>query len=257
MAKVWVKSARNEARAAFDARSEVEVELGALKENHSKMAEQLKEVVRVRDNAEAGLNTIEKQFEDIRKQLHYTEINLATEKQLVAELREELRKAREATQLVKEVAEAENQAAYTLGMEETQARLTEEFSTVCRDYCDISWGKALDVAEVPVDSDLRWLESIYYDLEIHELSGPESSHPEQVTQVSTQPKADQVPPAPSEVPKSSNQDGGQGKKTGTLKGKDKDQEKKKNSSDPIEKAPDTVAPQLGQTVDPMVSTTKA
>ena len=30
------------------------------------------------------------------------------------------------------------QAAYTLGIEETQARLIEEFSTVCRDYCDIS-----------------------------------------------------------------------------------------------------------------------
>ena len=38
MAENWVKSARSEARAAFDARSEVEVELGALKENHSKMA---------------------------------------------------------------------------------------------------------------------------------------------------------------------------------------------------------------------------
>ena len=42
MAEEWVKSARSEARVAFDARSEVEVELGALKENHSKMAEQLK-----------------------------------------------------------------------------------------------------------------------------------------------------------------------------------------------------------------------
>ena len=62
MAKVWVKSARNKARAAFDARSEVEVELGALKENHSKMAEQLKEAVRARDSAEAGLNTTEKQI---------------------------------------------------------------------------------------------------------------------------------------------------------------------------------------------------
>ena len=67
MAKVWVKSARNEAMAAFDARSEVEVELGALKENHSKMAEQLNEAIRVRDSAEAGLKTTEKQFEDIRK----------------------------------------------------------------------------------------------------------------------------------------------------------------------------------------------
>ena len=80
---------------------------------------------------------------------------MATEKQLVTELREELRKAREAVQLLKEVAEVEKQAVYTLGMEETQARLTEEFSTVARDYCDISWGKALDAAGIPADSGLR------------------------------------------------------------------------------------------------------
>ena len=34
-----MKNARNEARATFDARFEVEVELGTLKENHAKMAE--------------------------------------------------------------------------------------------------------------------------------------------------------------------------------------------------------------------------
>ena len=44
---------------------------------------------------------------------------MATEKQLVTELQEELRKAMEAAQLLKEVAEAEKQAAYMLGMEET------------------------------------------------------------------------------------------------------------------------------------------
>ena len=117
--------------------------------------------------------------------MHYTEINLATEKQLVTKLCEEFRKAREAVQLVKEVAEAEKQAASTLGVKETQARLTEELFAVCRDYCDISWGKALDVAEVPLGSDLRRPESIYYDLEICELPGPDSSHLEQATQVST------------------------------------------------------------------------
>ncbi len=78
--------------------------------------------------------------------MHYTEINLATEKQLVKELHKEFQKAREAAQLVKEAVEAEKQAAYTLGVEETQARLTEELSAVCRDYCDFSWGKALDAA---------------------------------------------------------------------------------------------------------------
>ena len=142
------------------------------------MAEQLKEAVKTRDSAEAGLKTIEKQFEDIRKQLHYNEINLATEKQLVTELCGELWKAKQAAQLVKEVAEAKKQATYTFGVEETQARLTEEFSAVCRDYCDISQGKSLDVVKVPADSDLRRFESIYYDPEIRELPGPDSSHPE-------------------------------------------------------------------------------
>ena len=51
---------------------------------------------RTRDSAKAGLKTTEKQFDEMRKQLHYTEINMETEKQLVTELREELRKAREA-----------------------------------------------------------------------------------------------------------------------------------------------------------------
>ena len=39
MAKEWVKNARGETRVALDAWAEVEVELGALKENHAKMAE--------------------------------------------------------------------------------------------------------------------------------------------------------------------------------------------------------------------------
>ena len=60
------------------------------------MAKRVKEALRQRDSAEAGLKTTEKQVEDIRKELHYFEINLATEKQMVIELHEELRKAREA-----------------------------------------------------------------------------------------------------------------------------------------------------------------
>ena len=138
MAEEWVKNARSEARAAMDARSETELELGALKENHSKMAEQLKEAVRARDSVEAGLKTMERQFEEVRKDLHYTEINLAMEKHMVTELREELHKARETVQLFKEAVEAEKQVAYALGVQETQGRLTEEFSAVARDYCDIS-----------------------------------------------------------------------------------------------------------------------
>ena len=175
----------------------------------------------------------------------------------MTELHEEFRKAREAVQLVKEAAEAEKQAAYTLGVEETQARLTKEFSVVCRDYCDISWGKSLDVAGVLVDSDLRLPESIYYDPEIRELSGPDSSHPGQATQLSVHPKADQVPYAPLEVPKDSNQDAGKGKEIETLKRKDKGLDKKKSSSNPTEKASDTAISQPSQTADLGVPKTKA
>ena len=106
-----MKNACGETRVALDACAEVETELGALKEKHAKMAEQLKEAIRARDSAEASLETTERQFEEVRKELHYSEINLATEKQMVTELREELCKARETAQLFKEVAEAEKQAA--------------------------------------------------------------------------------------------------------------------------------------------------
>ena len=74
---------------------------------------------------------------------------------MVIDLRKELRKAREAAQLLKEAAEVEKQASYALGVQETQSRLTEEFSAVARDYRDITWGKALDAAGVPTDSSLR------------------------------------------------------------------------------------------------------
>ena len=67
----------------------------------------MKDALRQKDSAKAGLKTTERQVEDICKELHYCEINLATEKQMVTELREELRKAREAAQLLKEATEAE------------------------------------------------------------------------------------------------------------------------------------------------------
>ena len=66
--------------------------------------------------------------------------------------------------------------------------------------------------------------------------------------------ADQAPLAPLEVPQDSNQGGGQGKKAEDLKGMNKGQDKK-NPFDPKEKASDTAASQLGQTVDPEISET--
>ena len=68
-----------------------------------------------------------------------------------------------------------------------------------RDYCDITWGKALDVAGVPADSNLRQPESIYYDSDIRELSGFDSPPQEHLAKVSEMPITNQVPPTPVEV----------------------------------------------------------
>ena len=146
---------------------------------------------------------------------------------MVTELREELRKAKEAAQLLKEATEAEKQAAYDLGVQETQSRLTEEFSAVARDYCDITWGKALDVAGVPANSVLRQPESIYYDSDIRVLLGSESPPPEHLVKVSEVPMTSQVPPAPREVPTDSRPEAGQGKEVEAPQGKNKSKTKAK------------------------------
>ena len=178
----------------------------------------------------------------MRKELHYSEINLATEKQMVTELHEELHKAREAAQLLKEATKAERQAAYDLEVQETQSRLTEEFFAVARDYCDITQGKALDVVGVPADSKLRRPESINYDSDIHELLGPGSPPPEHPAKVSKVPTTDQAPPALVEIPTDSRQDAGPGKEVEAPKGKDKSKDKGKgNTSDTTISHPEQAA----------------
>ena len=87
----------------------------------------MKQAFKEKASAEAGLKTTERQAEDLRKELHYYEINLATEKQMVKDLREELHKAKEAAQLLKEAAEAEKQAAYALGYRRLRVGLLRNF----------------------------------------------------------------------------------------------------------------------------------
>ena len=116
MVEEWVKNSCSETRVALDARDAAEAQLGALKDKQAQMAEQMKQALRDKDSAKAGLKTTERQAEDLRKELHYCEINLATEKQMMTELSEELRMAREAAQLLKEATEAKKQAAYDLGV---------------------------------------------------------------------------------------------------------------------------------------------
>ena len=71
--------------------------------------------------------------------------------------------------MAKEAAEAEKQASYTFGVEEMQARLTEELADVCRDYCGATWAKALNVARVPANSEWGQLGKVYYHPKIREI----------------------------------------------------------------------------------------
>ena len=119
-----------------------------------------------------------------------TETNLATEKQAVLDLKaalqkakEEARLAKEEAQLVREAAEAEMKASYQLGAEETEARLSEELSEVCRNYCSISWAHALNAAGIPTDSALRLPEKVFFPPEIQEIPADTIEASEQVTVV--------------------------------------------------------------------------
>ena len=71
---------------------------------------------------------------------------------MVIDFKAKLQKAKDAVQLAKEATKAEKQVAYAFNVEETQARLTEEFVEVCRDYCDATWDEALNVTGGPADS---------------------------------------------------------------------------------------------------------
>ena len=81
---------------------------------------------------------------------------------------DELRRVKEEAQLIRKATEAEKNASRQLGVQETEARLSEEIPEVCREYCSISWARALNAAGIPTDSALRLPENVFYPQEIRE-----------------------------------------------------------------------------------------
>ena len=64
--------------------------------------------------------------------------------------------------VAQEVAKAAETSVYEREVLETEARLTAEVIVVCREYCAETYNQALDQAGIPVDSDLRRMEQVYY-----------------------------------------------------------------------------------------------
>ena len=112
---------------------------------------------------------------------------------------------KEAAHLAREAAEAAVVTSYEHGVVDTEARLTEEVATVCRDYIAMSWGVALDRAAVPVDSDLRKIENIFFPQDIREIPSlvpPKEPVPTKaITSNSLTPESEEVqPPAKDKSP---------------------------------------------------------
>ena len=114
------------------------------------------------------MKTAEAQAEDQCKQLYTIQINLATEKAAVLDLKAELQKAQEALKVAKEAAKAVEATAYERGVLETEARLIAKVTVVCRDYCTETYYQALDRAGVPADFDLTRADQVYYPEDIRE-----------------------------------------------------------------------------------------
>ena len=62
-----MKNSREETRATHDARETAQAQLGALKGKQAQMAEQVKQALKEKASAEAGLKTTKRQVEDLRK----------------------------------------------------------------------------------------------------------------------------------------------------------------------------------------------
>ena len=167
--KEWVWDARNEARAEAHSRAEVEKSLGALKQEQAQLFDKLVAMDKARLSAEAGLKNVKMQAEDQHKQLHMIEIELATQRQLVLDLKVELQKAKDVARVARKASKAAEMASYKHGVLKTETRLVEEVARVCRDYCAETWAKALNRARVSIDSELRRAENVFFPEDIREV----------------------------------------------------------------------------------------
>ena len=90
VAEEWVRNSYDQVKTKTHSRLKVEKALRALKEEHAQLSEKFKESNKARLSAKVGLKTMERQMEDQCQKLHIIEINLATEKQTILNLKAEL-----------------------------------------------------------------------------------------------------------------------------------------------------------------------
>ena len=128
----------------------------------------LAEVEKGCKNAKAALAGLEKQAEELRASLKKSETQLA----LAMEKTKQQQKLLEDKDAERAKAE---QAAYDAGMTKTTQSLTTQLRDVARTFCVEVQSKALNIARVEADSDLRGANKVYYPSALRLLQALPSS----------------------------------------------------------------------------------
>ena len=87
MAEEWYRDDCKHANAEALTCADVKKSLGAVKQEQLELSKKLKLADQARSSVEAGLKTAERQAEEQCQKLHSTEIDLATQKQMIIDLR--------------------------------------------------------------------------------------------------------------------------------------------------------------------------
>ena len=169
VAEKWVRDAQNDAWVEANLCVEANKALGTFEQKNKELTSKLVVEERVRLSAKVGLKNAQDQAEDQRKKLYHTEIELPTQKQLVLELKADLKKVKEAARTTKEAAKASEQASYERRVQETEIQLADELAEVCRDYCKEVQVEALNQAGALTTSEWRLTKNIFFVEDIREV----------------------------------------------------------------------------------------
>ena len=94
VAEKWAKKSYEDLNTEVQSRLVAEKATGVLRLEKDHLNKEIKEALKAHDSAEARLKTTTSQAEDMCQQLHQSEINLMTKKQMVLDLKVKLSKTK-------------------------------------------------------------------------------------------------------------------------------------------------------------------
>lgn len=126
------------------------------------LKKKLQEKEKERKYTTTALENVEKQAKSQRLQLRGVEDQLATSKTQITALQKKLEEVKKAKEKAEKAMDEAEQHRYEVGVAETEDSLRAEVLAICRTYCALTWGEALNQAGVEASSVLKRAENIYY-----------------------------------------------------------------------------------------------